>query len=385
VLYCSYDTGLDRGFTHYEDYVLERLDPFRTAKLVDVMAQTAAEIGNRLHPFLGAGVLESLNKYLVRDLLAAAPKKDAGVINREFVDWLSRRSASGRPFFAFLNYVDTHSRYLLPPGVQYRFGLKPNAPADFEMFERWRLIDKLHLPPHYRTLILDSYDNCLAYLDDQLGALFGELESRGILDRTLVIVTADHGESLGEHELFDHGESLYRTEIRVPLFIVLPAAGRHQAVVRETVSLRDLAATITDLLGMAAGSPFPGQSLARFWRGAGSGEAAQSVTGVLSELAAPSPASTNDGRSPAARGPLAALADDDFVYIRNDRDGREELFEARDDPLELTNRARDETMQPVLRRFRLQLARLRGDSSARGAIEPAPSATAPPAVAARAQ
>ena len=114
-------------------------------------------------------------------------------------------------------------------------------------------------------LARDSYDNCLAYLDERLGELFDALQRRGVLDRTLVIVTADHGEELGEHGLFDHGESLYRPEIRVPLLIVLPANRRSPGVVRQVVSLRDLPATIVDLVGLAAGSPFPGRSLAGLW------------------------------------------------------------------------------------------------------------------------
>ena len=88
---------------------------------------------------------------------------------------------------------------------------------------RWISLDKLRLPQSYRALARDCYDNCLAYLDEQLGELFDELQRRGVLDRTLVIVTSDHGEGLGEHGLFDHGESLYRTEVRVPLLIVLPS------------------------------------------------------------------------------------------------------------------------------------------------------------------
>ena len=98
-----------------------------------------------------------------------------------------------------------------------------------------------------------------------MGELFGELERRGVLDHTLVIVTSDHGEGLGEHDLFFHGESLYRTEIRVPLLIVLPGQDR-PAIVSETVSLRDLPATIVDLAGQGTGAPFPGRSLARLWR-----------------------------------------------------------------------------------------------------------------------
>ena len=80
-----------------------------------------------------------------------------------------------------------------------------------------------------------------------------------------MIVTSDHGEGLGEHGLYDHGESLYRTEIRVPLVIVPPAAQRIRGVVGQTVSLRDLPATIVELAGQGIGSPFPGRSLSRLW------------------------------------------------------------------------------------------------------------------------
>ena len=118
---------------------------------------------------------------------------------------------------------------------------------------------------HFIDLIHDSYDNCLAYLDWRLGQLFDELQRRGVLDRTVVIITADHGEELGDHDLFEHGESLYRPEIHVPLLILLPSARPCRSVVRETVSLRDLPATIVDLAGLAAGAPFPGRSLARLW------------------------------------------------------------------------------------------------------------------------
>ena len=79
---------------------------------------------------------------------------------------------------------------------------------------------------------------------------------------------------------------------------------------------------------------------------------------MLSELASPNPADPNQGRSPAHRGPLFSLALGDFVYIRNQGDGGEELFNQRDDPDELINLARAEAMLPILRRFRDQLAQV---------------------------
>jgi len=361
-LYCSYDTGLDRGFTHYEDFDLERLGPFRTAELVDLTLKTIAATVQRLSETFDAGPFRPLQEDLLGQL-RVADKKHAGLINREFLDWLSRRPEPGRPFFAFLNYFDAHSRYLLPQGAEYRFGLKPRTDADIKFLEHWSDVDKTRLPQRYRTLIVDCYDNCIAYLDERLGELFDELQSRGVLDRTLVIVTADHGEGLGEHGLFDHGESLYRTEVRVPLLIVLPARSRYQAVVRETVSLRDLPATITDLVGLALGSPFPGQSLATHWRGPSPGVASVSGEAAVSELEVSNPANPNQGRSPAARGPLVSLAGGDFVYIRNERDGSEELFDERDDPRELLNRAHLDVMQPLVRRFRARLDQIKAGSA----------------------
>ena len=112
------------------------------------------------------------------------------------------------------------------------------------------------------------------------------------------IITSDHGEGLGEHDLFMHGESLYRTEIRVPLLILLPSRRPSGAVVRQTVSLRDLPATIVDLIGLGDGSPFPGRSLARLWADRPAGAPPVETEAALSELASPNPSDPNQGRSP---------------------------------------------------------------------------------------
>jgi arylsulfatase A-like enzyme len=362
-LYCSYDTGLDRGFGYYEDYVVDlpRFRFLRMALLADRLWSGVSSFGLSVYRNLGDGPVRTWLERVLRPLLAI-DRKDAGLINKEFLDWLSRRPQEVRPFFAFLNYFDAHSPYLPPEGSPHRFGLAPATDAEVLLLkEFWATVDKLRLTPHFRLLFQDAYDNCLGYLDERLGLLLDELERRGVLDRTVVIVTADHGEELGDHSLFDHGESLYRPEIRVPLLFVLPSSDRAPANVKETVSLRDLPATIADLSGLAAGSPFPGRSLSRLWRRSGGEDAtaAGSLEGAISELSAPNPSVPSRGRSPAARGPLVSLAEGDYVYIRNEGTGREELFNSREDPRELTSRAGVQALQPMLERLREDLERIR--------------------------
>lgn len=231
--------------------------------------------------------------------------------------------------------------------------------------EYWETIDKLKVRPVLRGLARDSYDNCVAFLDRRLGDLFDELQRWGVLDRTLVILTADHGEGLGEHDLFDHGESLYRNEIRVPLLIVLPAGRRSAGVVRETVSLRDLPATILDLVGLGPVSPFPGRSLVDLWRDPPLRARSIEVDGAISELPKPNPYDPNHGRSPAHRGPLISLTEGDFVYIRNEGDGTEEIFNEQEDPSESRSLAQVAAMQPILERFRRRLDQMRANSPGR--------------------
>jgi arylsulfatase A-like enzyme len=191
-----------------------------------------------------------------------------------------------------------------------------------------------------------------------LGALLGELERRGVLDHTIVIVTSDHGEGLGEHDLFFHGESLYRPEIQVPLVIVLPGHNP-SAAVSQPVSLRDLPATIVDLTAQGKGTPFPGRSLARLWRDSGTPDPCTAGEGVISELASPNPYDPNQGRSPVHRGGLVSLTEGDYVYIRNEGDGSEELFNRLNDPNQFDNRAHRSAEQAVKERLRTHLDQIR--------------------------
>jgi arylsulfatase A-like enzyme len=202
-------------------------------------------------------------------------------------------------------------------------------------------------------MAIDVYDDCLYYLDRRLGILLDELGRRGVLDDTMVIVASDHGEHLGDHLLFFHGCSLYRQLVEVPLVIVDPKGVPAGRVVVEPVSLRDIPATVVDLLGLARDAPFPGRSLARFWAGEQPAGASPEAP-LLMETGKPL-VLTNQGREPVAKGPMKSLVFGGMHYIRA-ADGLEELYVLKSDPEERVNLAGSPSFRESLRRFRNGLA-----------------------------
>jgi len=111
----------------------------------------------------------------------------------------------------------------------------------------------------------DPYSGEVAYVDSQLGLLFGELEKRQLMDKTLIILTGDHGESLGDHGETYHGYFAYNTTLWVPLIISAP--GGKAARVKDYVSHVDIFPTVCDMLGLEKPASLQGDSLLPFLRG----------------------------------------------------------------------------------------------------------------------
>jgi hypothetical protein len=143
--------------------------------------------------------------------------------------------------------------------------------------------------------------------------------------------------------------------------IIPPAGGPSPRVVTDPVSLRGLAATIVEVLGFQAGSPFHGESLAQCWNVSSpkASTLAAAAEPVLSEVVPLQLVSGDLSQSPDAPGwPLAALNDGEWVYIRREGDVREELFDLREDAKQRRNLAREPAAQPTLERLRGALDRL---------------------------
>jgi arylsulfatase A-like enzyme len=352
--YCASGSGLERGFAAYEDYIFPRLTAFKSASLVARSVKGIQEIERFLEDRLDIDLLRSPVQRF--SLLVTADRKDAAAVNREFLDWLTRRRQPERPFFAFLNYYDAHEPYQLPSGRIHRFGIEPSDARESDMIENWWPMDKTGISPRDIAFVHSAYDDCIADLDEELGRLFDELEKRAVLDKTWVIIAADHGESFGEHAgVFCHGTSLYQTELHVPLVIIPPGGSPTHRVVTETVSLRNLAATIVDLLDQGAGSPFPGKSLARFWNGS---SPAPPDDDALSEVVPIDPINHDPLEMVKPHWPLAAVNEGGWTYIRREGDVHEELFHLREDAKESHDLASSPPARSELERMRGSLSGL---------------------------
>jgi arylsulfatase A-like enzyme len=363
--YCGWDSGLGRGFTTYRDYVFPHLTAFGMSALVKRSVERLVSLVDFLGGPMGIPVPGTSVRYFVE--LFRANRIEAWMVDDLFLDWLSSRRAAGssaRPFFAFLNYADAHAPYRISRKGLHRFGARPRNDFEMDLIKNWSTMNKQQLSAQELAMARDAYDSCIAQVDEQVGRLFDRLADRGVLDTTWVILTADHGESFGEHAgIFCHGTSLYQTELHVPLLVLPPARGPSPRLVTERVSLRDIAATIVDLAGCPANSPFPGESLGRFWRDPAGSPTAGTAWDDASEraLAEVVPNDLTDpdpSRVLKPQWPLAGLAEGEWSYIRREGDVREELFRVREDAREQHNLADDPTVRPVLQRMRDALRQL---------------------------
>jgi arylsulfatase A-like enzyme len=294
VLYVDWEHGLARGFTRFEDY---RVTPGQII--------VASSLGGRILRG-GGGWTPGLLRNLLGHHNHFIGRKSADQVNSSFLSWLDERDGE-RPFFAFLNYFDAHLPYDPPAPFDTMFGPARRKTTFVERLERqierrnsWNMSDE-----DLAAEVL-AYEASIAYLDDRLGVLLESLDRRDRLDNTLIIVTSDHGEEFGEHGMFEHGSNLYFEQTHVPLVISLPGAVPEGLVIDEPVSIRDLAATVHDIVGADPASPFPGAPLARFWIGTSQTD----TLPVFSELV--------PGRHPDDR--MVSVLAEGFQYIRNPDD-----------------------------------------------------------------
>ncbi len=321
--FCSRWFGLARGFVHYEDVAIDAREIFRSSGL-------------------GRSITRKLSTSPNDRPTAYFERKDATTINAELMGWLRRRP-KGRPYFAFLNYYDAHDPYLTPEEEGRRSSRASRSAAELDVLRDWHRTSRNGVRPEHVRLARESYEECIGYLDRQIGRLLEGLEAMGALENTIVVITSDHGEEFGEHGFFGHGQRLYSQVLHVPLLLIAPGRIPRGRRIATPVSLSSLPATLVDLLGLSTSSPFPGGSLARYWNGRGHRGASMDAL-VLSEI------DDDDGRR--REGPPArAIVSEGKVYIHSDGE-REELYDLWSDPSETHDLSHDPANQEILARLR---------------------------------
>jgi arylsulfatase A-like enzyme len=176
------------------------------------------------------------------------------IATEKIIGWLEKQKEKKKPFFLFINLSMAHLPYRPPEPFLSRF-ISPG----YNNKEANRMADVTSMWPHlagritfdekdYRIL-RDLYDGEIAFADDCVGRIIDCLRDSGIIEKTVVIVTSDHGENLGEHGRIDHNLSMYETTLHVPLVIRYPRLFKPGSVSDEFVNLVDIAPTIMDLCG----------------------------------------------------------------------------------------------------------------------------------------
>lgn len=209
--------------------------------------QTRALVANPVLDRKAFGYGRGFRSYrnLARDYVEKAVNAvpaDAADITKDLAAWTP--GVADRPFFAYVHSLDLH--------YPYESRAIPGRPA-----------------PGPGASESDLYDSEIAYNDLEFGKVVDGLRARGLLDNTILVVTADHGEEFGEHGANRHGHTLYQSLVHVPMLIRLPKGERAGTRVTQPVSNIDLGPTLLALAGLPPLSGADGVSLAAALRGQG--------------------------------------------------------------------------------------------------------------------
>lgn len=311
--HCSLLTGNIPPHHGVRDNLYSRLAPanLTLAEILDENGFTTAAI-------VGAFVLDSRfgldqgfgtydDRFEEEHQTVEINERSADETGRRAIEWM--RDHGDRPFFLFVHYYDPHSDYRPPEPFLSRF-------------------------PE------DPYAGEIAFVDHSIGQVVAAMKELGLYDTTLVIITSDHGQMLGEHGELTHGYFVYESAIKVPLIFKLP--GRNPSVrVDDPVGLIDVVPTVCSLLGVEPPSDVSGIDLSSFLL-----EEKSTTTGrhLYSESLTPTKYAAN---------PLLSLVNERWKYIHTTRP---ELYDLTNDTgesdnLAETDPARGDAMKDLLRQL----------------------------------
>lgn len=203
----------------------------------------------------------------VEALYLDPPRAVASVAHAQALTWMTEQRRAGRPFLAFINDFEAHAPWRPPPAAVAAMGTDGVSEPALYMASRLEAREATRIAlgadpvdPEVLRAIGVLHDAEIRGVDAELGALLGAMRASGLLDRTLVVVTSDHGEGLGRKGWLEHGVFLDRHLLRVPL-VVRPPGGCAPRRVRVPVELRDVLPTVLEACGLALPPGVEGRSL----------------------------------------------------------------------------------------------------------------------------
>ncbi len=270
--------------------------------------------------------------------------EDAAQIQTETSQYLDKNK--DKSFFLFIRPFEVHDPYKAPDIWNKKFSKDYQNPADFDDIKTivYYNLGRIDLTEEQKQQMVDRYDAEIAYTDDLIGNILKELDRLSLSEKTIIIITADHGEEFGERGIWGmHLDTLYDELVRIPLIIKAPNIPAQR--ITRPVALLDLAPTILELAQIPQNQAFEGKSLFNeeerpvFSQIAVDKEAV--LTGILT--AYENFIKTGDfGLNPKVRNEKISLAKKSMARISNWKlienfDGSFELYNLDSDPREKTN------------------------------------------------
>lgn len=295
-------------------------------------------------------------------------------VNRVVQRWMRQWTNLDAPFFAFIHYMEPHLPYHPPARfVRRHLGAREERAA-------WRvnqhalkfMSGQVAMSAEDFELLGALYDAEISYADECIGELVEGLRATGLLDQTLLVITSDHGENLGDHGLMDHMFSLHESIVRVPLVVRYPG-GRPRGVDASLVQTLDIFPTVVAATGAGRrnggaeiGTQFQGMPLPPF------GERREFAVSELREVQPPIPTlrkryGSFDWRT--FDRSLVAVRTATHKYVQGS-DGSEALYALDVDPGETTDRLVADPERAV--EMRARLGAWRASFAPAAAAEPAP-------------
>lgn len=298
------------------------------------------------------------------DVFVAEDRELFEQVRRDAVRWIEREAR--QPFFLSIHAFDPHGPYAAPGSYRHAFASDYDGPLARRPYLKPGTLAQEGLPDHASArYVRDRYDAEVLYADRVLERLVADLKEHALWDESLVIITSDHGDALGEHGLWGHSSDLMPQLLRVPL-LIKPPGGADGRCIAWPAGHVDLLPTVLGAAGLQPPDGLPGVDLLGAARADGAGRRAVHFAEFQTDLVS--------GEGPAQ---VAAVTEDYHCLAEFAPDGglRLRLYDRRTDP----DAAHDVAPErpEVTARFRAMLRERYGEDGPVGLFG-APAASAEP-------